>query len=304
MRSRLSDLLNPFWKPLALAGGIALVDALWEPSQLKVTRLDLPIDDVSRQLVGLKLAQLSDLHVGGRGWRRGTLVDAIDACNRADVDLVAITGDFIGSVHGAADCLKLLSGLRADVPRLAVLGNHDHVHGGKPLQELLQGLDILGIRVLSNQALSLELPSGRLWVAGVNDGYGMRDDLDRVRRILGPAEFPRLLLTHYPDVADQLRPGEFQLVLAGHSHGGQVRLPFITSLVHNSHARTKYGSGLYWVNGNPLYVNPGLGVSGVPFRFRNWPELTLLRFAASGSAESVQADGAIRHRNGLRTRRG
>lgn len=275
---------------LALAGALALIDSWWEPTRLRVAGVDVPADGYQDRLVGLRLAQLSDLHVGGRGWHRSTIVRAIDACNQASVDLIVITGDMIGSARAVPDTLDLLSRLRTDVPRLAVLGNHDHVQGGRPLVALLRGLEELGIVVLRNQVLPLELHGGRLWVVGVDDGYTMRDDLPRVRRALSGCGFPRLLLTHYPDVADQLRPGEFQLSLAGHSHGGQIRFPVLASLASNLHARTKYISGLYRVNGNPLYVSPGLGVSGVPLRFRNWPVLSVLRFVPAGGAAHEGAE--------------
>ncbi len=278
MVGELRRLFSAAWKPVALAGGLALVDAFWEPTRLKVTRVELPVNDWSDQLAGVRLAHLSDLHVGGTGWWRDTIARAVESCNRAEVDLVAITGDLIGSAAGPGPALELLSALRSDRPRFAVLGNHDHVHGGRPLQELLEGLDRLGIVVLRNQVASVESPVGRLWVAGVDDGYSMRDNLGRVRLALGPDDFPRLLLTHYPDIADWLRPGEFQLSLAGHSHGGQIRLPILSYLASNLHARTKYQAGLFRVNGNLLYVTPGLGVSGIPLRFRNWPELATLRF--------------------------
>lgn len=263
---------------MALAAGLAVLDAaLWEPNRLRVTRVDVPADRRTGRLAGLTLAHLSDLHVGGRGWRRGTIARALATCNREEVDLIVLTGDLIGSAPGARAAVEMLSALRRDVPRLAVLGNHDHVHGGWPLNTLVRGLESLGIVVLRNQALPLDLPSGRVWFVGVDDGYSMRDDLESAQQDLGPTDFPRVLLTHYPEVADRLRPGDFQLSLAGHSHGGQIRVPILTRLVHNGHARTKYASGLYWVNGNPLYVSSGLGASGVPLRFRNLPELALLR---------------------------
>ncbi|MHB0867939.1 MAG: metallophosphoesterase [Chloroflexota bacterium] len=292
MLRELRRILSSSWKPLALAGGLALLDAYWEPRQLRLNRVTVPVDPRWERLAGLRLAQLSDLHVGGRGWRPATIARAIEACNRADVQMVAITGDLISSVEGAFTVLEMLSELRADVPRLAVLGNHDHVHGGRPLRTLLQGLESLGIVVLRNQVLPLDLPLGRVWLAGVDDGYSMRGDLAAVRTALEDDVAPRLLLTHYPDVADWLRPGEFQLSLAGHSHGGQIRLPLVTSMVHNGHARTKYASGLYRVNGNPLYVSSGLGTSGAPLRFRNWPEVAMIEFARGSGATPYQTTGS------------
>ena len=276
---KLNRLVSSPWRSLAVAGAVALFDAVAvEPNSLDVARVDVPVRDHVDRLAGVRVAQLTDLHVGGVGWKRGVLARAMAACDEQELDLIAITGDLIGSAAGVEPVLELLSALRSDVPRLAVLGNHDHVHGRRPLEALCGGLRELGIVLLRNEALPLELRSGRVWVVGVDDAYSSRDDLTLAVRRLGREEFPRVLLTHYPDLADRLAPGQFQLCLAGHSHGGQIRIPILTSLVHNGHARTRYASGLYVVNGNPLYVSPGLGTSGVPLRFRNWPQLALLSF--------------------------
>ena len=275
------------WGRFALAGaaGMAVLDAVVvEPSRLAVRRLDVPVRDDARRLAGLKLAHLSDLHVGACGWRPGTMKKAMDRCNREDVDLIAITGDFIGSGQGVTAAMEILSALRTDVPRLAVLGNHDHVYGERALDALLVGLDTLGIAVLRNRSMSLDLALGRVWFVGVDDGYSMRDDLKLAVSGLCPEDFPRVLLTHYPDVAERVRRGDFQLTLAGHSHGGQIRVPVLAKLVYNGHARTRYGCGLYMPNENPLHVSPGLGMSGVPMRFRNPPELTVLRLVPGRDA--------------------
>lgn len=265
------------WSLAGLAFGLAILEAAaFEPNRLRVKRVNLQASGCGVPSGDLRLAHLSDLHVGGTGWRRGPISRAIRVCNQERLDLIVITGDLIGSEAGAEGVLEMLSSLRRDVPRLAVLGNHDYVHGGRSLATLRRGLDRMGVTVLCNEAICLELPSGPIWFAGVDDGYSMRDDLDMVRRKMGSGNGPRVLLTHYPDVADRLHPGEFQLSLAGHSHGGQIRVPLLDGLVCNSHARTRYGRGLYTVNGNPLYVSSGLGMSGVSLRFRNWPEMGLL----------------------------
>lgn len=298
MLSTLRSIAGRFWPALALAaaGGLAVADALKiEPDRLKVKRQDVPLNGFGDRLAGLRLAQLSDLHVGGVGWRRDTIAAAIDRCNREELDAIALTGDLIGGRAGVEDALELLSELRTDVPRLAVLGNHDHVHGRLPLEALLRGLDSLGIVLLRNASRSVDLRLGRVWFVGVDDGYSMRDDLEVALGSLGPDDAPRLLLTHYPDVAERLRPGAFQLSLAGHSHAGQLRLPVLADLVCNGHARTRYSHGLYLVNGNPLYVSAGLGLSGVPMRFRNWPEITILRFVPSPSVPSCHAHAFAAH---------
>lgn len=259
-------------------GLAALLDgALLEPRMVRLRRELLPTRHHSRGLAGFRILHLSDLHVGGKGWKWDAAARAIELCNGSDADLVAITGDFIGKGSGVKPALELLSSLRRDLPRVAVLGNHDHVYGSVHQNNLLKGLKALEIQLLSNDATMLSLPWGELWVAGVDDGYSLRDDLARVRSLLPEDRLPRLFLTHYPEVARRLRPGEFDLSLAGHSHGGQVRLPIIATRVLHNHARTMYDRGLFQVNGNPLYVSGGLGMSGLPLRFLNLPEVVSIR---------------------------
>ena len=283
--------------PLLLAaagiGAAFLEAAAVEPHILKTVRVVLPVGKTARALHGVRLAHISDLHVGGIGWKRSTIEAAIDAVNREDIDLVAITGDFLGRGSAAHEAVEILERLRGDVPRFAVFGNHDHVYGLRHLNTIARGLSRLGIMVLNNCAEALDRPAGRIWVAGVDDGYSMRDDLDRVMGRLDTVRAPRILLTHYPEVADRLKPGEAQLSLAGHSHGGQIRLPILAGLVHRAHARTRYGKGLFMVNGNPLYVSSGLGMSGIPLRFLNPPEVAVISFLDRRLIPQGQTAGAL-----------
>lgn len=276
---------------LAAAGAGAaacVLDAtLAEPNALVVKHVRVPARREWGALAGLKVAHLSDLHVGGRGWKHRTAVAAVEAINRQDVDLIAVTGDFIGSGAGSRTAVNLMDGLRKDVPKVAVFGNHDHVYGRKYLDSLWSGLEDAGFIVLSNEAVRLELASRDIWIGGVDDAYSDRDDLESVRSAWEPRSGPRILLTHYPDLAERLRLGEVQLSLAGHSHAGQVRLPLLASWVHRLHARTAYGMGLFSVRGNPLYVSPGIGMSGLPMRFRNLPEVAVLEFVLT---EGVGSD--------------
>jgi uncharacterized protein len=263
----------------AIAGALALSYGLKvEPERLRVRRLEIPAGSHARALAGLRIAHISDLHVAGRGWRPRTMARAVEACNDEKADVVAITGDFLGSAKGVGGVLEIVSSLRRDVPRLAVLGNHDHVYGSAPLRAMLEGLRSLGLLLLGNESTSLDFSSGRVWFVGVDDGYSGREDVDRAMAGIGPQDYPRILLTHYPDVAGRLPEGSFQLALAGHSHGGQIRVPLLAQIVSENHARTGYRYGLCRVNGNPLYVTSGLGMSAIPIRFWNPPEVAIHRF--------------------------
>lgn len=283
---------------VAGAGAVACIldAALIEPNALCVKRVHLPARRDVDGLSGLRLAHLSDLHIEGRGWKRATTVAAIDAINRQDIDLIALTGDFIGAGRGARAAVELLSTLRTDVPRVAVFGNHDHVYGRTYLEFLWSGLEDAGVIVLNNEAVSLSMPSGSVSIGGVDDAYSDRDNLDAVRREMARVSGPRILLTHYPDLAERLRDGEIQLSLAGHSHGGQIRLPVVASWVHRLHARTAYGKGLFRVNGNPMYVSPGIGMSGIPMRFRNPPEIAVIEFATAAARGPAAEEQVVAER--------
>ena len=270
------------WASFFIAGGVTLIDAsVVEPNWLKIGRKKVPARQDAERLAGLRLAHLSDLHIGGLGWRSSTISAALDVCNKEDVDLIAITGDFITGGGSVRMALDLLAALRKDIPRLAVLGNHDHVYGMRPLEMLVDGLRDLGIIVLRNEAIHLQMRFGPVWFVGIDDCYSMRDDLVQAQASLRDECRPRILLTHYPDVVDRIPPNKYRLILAGHSHGGQVRLPILDNSVCNGHARTNYKKGIYQVNGNILHVSPGLGMSSLPLRFLNRPEVTILTFVSS-----------------------
>lgn len=266
--------------PAMVAGGLAMLDGMkFEPEHVKVRRVDVSAGRWERQLAGVKIVQISDLHAGGRAWRPDTIARAIEICNDEEPDVIAVTGDFLGGRGHTKRVLEILSRLRCDVPKLAVLGNHDYVYGAVPLGALLEGLRSLGVSVLRNEARHLRMRNGCVWFVGVEDGYGGRDDLEKATSTLNRDGCPRVLLTHYPEVAEAARPGEFQLALAGHSHAGQIRVPLLDRFVTRRHARTRYGYGMYEVSGNPLYVSSGLGMSALPVRFRNLPEVAVHRFA-------------------------
>lgn len=278
--------LSKFILPAAIAASAAAIaDAAFvEPRLVWARRTSVPVPGEASPLHGVRIAHLSDLHVKGKGWKAATVRAAVSAINHADVDLVAITGDFLGGAGGEDLIAKLLSGLRSDVPLVAVHGNHDHVYGKRRLEVLDRSLRALGIIVLDNEVVPLDLASGRVWVGGVDDPYSQREDLGRVLELFERVHGPRILLTHYPDTAERLAPGQVALSLAGHSHGGQIRIPVLGTIMHREHARTKYGKGLFFVNGNPLFVSAGIGMSGIPMRFLNPPEVPILTFVVDESA--------------------
>jgi hypothetical protein len=258
------------------AGGALLIGAplaLWHAEQrLSVERVTiLPAGDPSTPC--LTVAQLSDLHVAHRGDARH-LARAIEAVNALAPDLIVLTGDYVWREAAAISlATPLLAGLRAPLGVYAVLGNHDL---WTDRHTVIAGLEQAGVRVLVNQGLPLAQGGASIYLAGLDDGMAGAPDLERA--LAGhDGRAPVVLLWHEPDLGHEpVAQGRVWLHLAGHSHGGQVRLPGRGALILPPYAH-RYDQGLYSVGPGWIYVNRGLGTTSVPLRLNCPPEITLLR---------------------------
>ena len=217
---------------------------------------------------GLRVAQLSDVHVGPH-----TPVErsraAVDASNAFHPDLVVLTGDFLSRDRDGVGLIgEQLAGLEA--PTVAVLGNHDH---WVDPQGAADSLEHLGYAVLRNQHTTLGLRGEPFTVVGVDDQ--VTGNADPAKALDGAPEGSRLVLAHVPSTARRLaRMGETALCLSGHTHGGQIAVPILTPLVW-ALAGEPYRRGLFRLGGVQLYVNRGLGSSFLGFRVGSPPEVTL-----------------------------
>lgn len=219
---------------------------------------------------GLRVVQLSDIHFGPRT-PLPLVRAALEEANRFDPDLVVLTGDYL--THSQEDVVTLrdhVGGLQA--PTVAVLGNHDVRVDPEGATAALRSH---GYEVLENAWTTLRLRGVPFTVVGVGDHLTRREDvLGAVRGLPSSASAP-LVLAHGPRTADKLaaleRPA---LCLSGHTHGGQVNLPIVTPLLLAS-IREPYVRGLYRLGPVQLYVNRGIGMSGIPVRVNSPPEVTL-----------------------------
>jgi len=262
----------------ALAGAAAVEGFLREPFQLDVTRLRIASPSLPPGFDGMKIVQLSDLHLHriSRAYRM-----AIDAIRREHPSLVVITGDLVDCPEETSACIAFLSELRAAarVPVVVVPGNWDHrafptKRSIAAWHKRLQAET--GIRVLANQNVVLHRHGGRMWLVGTDDPYFGHADLDASFKGVPDTAFA-LVLTHAPEAFEELaqRPAA-RLVLAGHTHGGQVRLPFIGAVRVSSRYGTRFARGLFKLGDTLFYVNAGMGMSHLPIRFLCRPELTVL----------------------------
>ncbi len=263
--------------------GLVLYAGEFERHRLEVVHQDISIKGLSPAFDGVKIAQLSDIHLD-EFTEPFLLREAIDWINRERPDYVFLTGDYVTadvlpkrlSISAARHCGELLSGLQCR-ERYAIFGNHDARVGELEVGNALSAHNIV---ILRNTHVPLERKGGRIWLAGIDDPVcGMPDQgaaiPESIRHI--PNE-PVILMCHAPDYIDRLRAhptGQaISLVLSGHTHGGQIRLPFVGPLLLPSWGR-KYVEGLFTVGSMQLYVNRGIGSVGVPFRFDCRPEITV-----------------------------
>jgi uncharacterized protein len=240
-----------------------------------VVRLSVPLAGLPAALEGLTIAQLSDIH-HSQIVPLSVIEQAVALANDLAPDVIFLTGDFVSNdVSYAAAAARALAGLRARLGVYAILGNHDY--WADPVL-ISRELRANGIPVLINEARRL---AAGLWVAGIDDAWAGRPDLDAALAPI-PQGAVTVLLAHEPDVADTAQGRNISLQLSGHSHGGQVRIPFTRRPVLPFLA-WKYYAGLQRAGDLWVYTNRGLGTMQPPFIFTCRPEVALLRLVPAGA---------------------
>jgi len=225
---------------------------------------------------GLRVAQLSDIHVGSRT-PASIVRAAVEEVNRFAPDLVVLTGDFLSHRRReVTDLREQLGGIAA--PTVAVLGNHDVWVDPAGAAAALRGH---GYEVLENQWTTLRLRGAAFPIVGVGDRLTGREDVPRAFAGL-PSRASPLVLAHAPRTADRLRSLERPLLcLSGHTHGGQINIPLLTPLLLAAAMREPYMKGRFQLGQVQLYVNRGVGMSGIRVRVNAPPEVTLATLRAA-----------------------
>ncbi len=268
---------------LAGAAGLALYSGEIARHLIEITHQQITLPGLPAAFDGLRVAQLSDIHLD-EFTEPFFLRMAVDHINRMQPDMVFLTGDFVTReilplkypIRSAWKCAGLLNHLTC-TQRYAVLGNHDLAVNPQIVTEALSSI---GVQVLRNSFTPLERGPARIWLAGLDDAVEGTPDLDRAMPEFirnRPGE-PIVLLSHEPDMADMVlahASGQsVQLMLSGHTHGGQVRFPLIGPMNLPEWGK-KYIEGSFRLQHLQLYVNRGIGTVGVPFRLNCPPEVTL-----------------------------
>jgi len=263
----------------AAAAGLALYSGEIARHEISVLSHTIAIDNLPEAFHGLRIAQISDIHLD-EFTEPSFLTRVIAHLNALQPGLVLLTGDFIsftplgrdfafGAMHRCAEILSQI----ACPQRFAVMGNHDSFLGAPTIRPILAAVDI---PLLVNQYLPIERAGKRLWLCGTHDPVTHVPDLDST--IPEKPDGPVLLMCHAPDFADSVaahaRGHLVDLMFSGHTHGGQVRIPFAPPM-HLPEGGQKYVEGLFRFNRMQLYVNKGIGTVGLPFRLNCPPEITL-----------------------------
>ena len=252
--------LTFLWILVALAVA-ALAYGWFEAGWLRTRVREVPVEGLPAELDGLRIAHLSDFHLGPPSRGQRAVARAVAWTRERRPDLVCVTGDLLSHPRAEARLNELLQGLDAYV----VLGNHDVAVTRDPFSQAAV-LEALPGTLLVGESRTLELRGARVQVAGTAPGY------DTAVPELDPAAALRILLTHFP----RLRVPGYHLVLAGHMHAGQIVLPYPGGKIRLAHLRARLAEGIYREGGVTLHVSPGLGTTFVPFRFFARPEATEL----------------------------
>jgi len=262
----------------AAGSGLALYAGTYGRHEYEIVHQAFAIRNLPDAMVGFRIVQISDIHLEEftEAW---FLEKMIAEVNKLAPDLVLLTGDFISrgprdfsvAWNAAGTCAEILSTLKAP-QRFAILGNHEIAVGA---EHVIQPLEAHGTPVLVDRFFPIERGSDRFWLAGANDADSTLPDLNRA--VPDDPRAPVVLMVHEPDYADYVvqhpRFPLIDLMLSGHSHGGQIRLPFLGPLILPPGGK-KYVEGHFQLGHMQLYVNRGLGTVGMPFRLNCPPEIT------------------------------
>ena len=248
-----------------------------EPKEFKVESVPINIRRLPAAFSGFRIAQISDIHMGG--WMNvDRLQQVADLVLAQKPDVLLITGDFLKGHHyneaakqGITDLKKVLRPLATVIPTFAVLGNHDYYTNPKAIREMLR---LCKITDLTNTVFTLSREGGNLHLCGVDDIRHGDVRLEAVTSRLGDGG-AAILLVHEPDFADiSAATGKFDLEISGHSHGGQIVLPFFGPPVLPLSGR-KYPSGMYQVGNMLQYTSRGVGTDRLSIRINCPPEITI-----------------------------
>jgi predicted MPP superfamily phosphohydrolase len=257
---------------IACLAAVCLAWGWFEAGWPRFRVLELQVDGLPSELDGLRIAHLSDFHLGvpsrgSRSVRRG-----VEWAASLKPDLVAVTGDLVSRPSGEPLLRELVRRLGRCY---AILGNHDRAVSRDPFSKPVALHELEPATLLLDEGRMLDVRGRRVWIAGFDPrSRGHEPDLSEDADL-------RIVLSHFPSVLDRLPEGSFDLVLAGHMHDGQICLPYPGGKIRLAHPRARYTQGTYRRGRTVMHVSPGLGTTFLPLRFFSRPEATELVLRAA-----------------------
>lgn len=270
---------------LTLVGGKGFLNR----RNLELVKLRVHLKRLPSAFDGLKVGQITDIHAGPLV-PSGLIREGVDLIMAKRPDLIVLTGDFVSgatkilwTTYGGFKerhynyCMEELGRLKAPLGVFAVLGNHDFWSGPEVTSKVARGLEGIGVRVLRNEAVSLETESQHLYIVGVDDYWESSYSLTKALEGI-PEDVCRILLSHNPDVNENIASSNksIDFIISGHTHGGQIVLPFIGAPYLPSPFGQQYRAGLVRDGARQTYVSRGLGLFFVPFRLNCPPDVSVI----------------------------
>jgi predicted MPP superfamily phosphohydrolase len=276
-RTLLKSTLGSFLTVIGLGSGGYVYANRIEPNLLEINTRQIQHPLIPKSFEGLKIIQFSDTHLGFQ-YNLIQFEKLVKKMNDLQPDLIFFTGDLMDAPNEYPkinQLVPILQQLKASLGKYCIFGNHDHGGYGSDIYRNIMGS--ADFTVLLNESTPIKLKDGsRIYLIGIDDAMLGQPDLKVALKHVPDNTF-KLLLSHAPDLAESSSQYPIHWQLSGHSHGGQVKIPFVGALVTPPFAR-KYTEGLYTIGeSNPLtlYVNRGIGTTRLPFRFMARPELTV-----------------------------
>lgn len=253
----------------------------WGNSALMVNEIKITNDKIPQSFEGFRIAQVSDLHNAELGKDNNKLIEKLNEC---EPDIIVLTGDLIDSNHTNLEVALSFARQAVKIaPCYFVTGNHE-AWVGSQYEELKTSLENAGVTVLQDEAIELNYGDECIQLIGLNDpDFSERDSflsgsiLETKLSQVNISNGFTILLSHRPEHFNVYQNKNIDLVLSGHAHGGQFRLPFLGGVIApNQGLFPKYDAGTYTENGTTMIVSRGIGNSIIPFRVNNRPEIVLV----------------------------
>ncbi|MCB1021571.1 MAG: metallophosphoesterase [Acidobacteria bacterium] len=277
------QLIRRIWIAITLFGLVLGIWGFWwEPSSLRVRRDSVEVPRWPEALDSMRVAVLTDLHIGSPYKGLDSLRKLVRRTNELEPDLILLPGDFViqgvlgGTFVRPEEIVPELAKLHAPLGVFAVMGNHDWWL--RRPREMIAAFEQNGVPLLLDQAVRVDTGKAPFWVMGIGDFWETDHDVDAALAMVTD-DAPVIAFTHNPDIFPDM-PARVNLTIAGHTHGGQVYIPFVGRPVVPSEFGERYAIDEVREDGRVLYVSSGVGTSMLPVRFLVPPEITMLELKA------------------------